>query len=305
MTEAIKEDPKPKTKSKLKGVDPKTAQPSKPKILIFGKAGVGKTWATLDFPSIFYCDTEGGANRSHYTDKLKASGGSYFGPEQGSQDFANVIEQVKALATEEHSYRTLALDSGSNLYDLARQFAAENGGDDYGRDKKEANKPARKLMSWLRRIDMNVIIICHEIPLWGIDSKGERAQIGVTFDAWSKLDYDLDLALNIQKTGPSRKARISKSRLEEFEEGSSFDWSYENFAQKYGKNVIENKGKAIVLATEEQLTRYKTLLELWKAPEGQEEKWLKAAGAESLSDMDTDKMAKITQYIEKQLKGEK
>ncbi len=35
----------------LKGTDPKSAKPSKPKILIYGKPGVGKTWAALDFPS--------------------------------------------------------------------------------------------------------------------------------------------------------------------------------------------------------------------------------------------------------------
>lgn len=296
-------EPAKKPVSKLKAVDPKTAEPSKPKILIFGKAGVGKTWATLDFPAVYYIDTEGGANRAHYTDKLKASGGAYFGPEQGSQNFENVIDEVKNLATEDHPYRTLALDSGSKLYDMARQEAAEKGGDDYGRDKKEANKPARELMNWIDRIDMNVIIICHEIPEWGLDAKGERAQTGVTFDAWAKLDYELDLALNIKKTGPSRKARISKSRLLEFEEATMFDWSYENFAQKYGKHIIENKGKVIVLASPQQLAELSTLLDVVKLPEGETDKWLKKANAETFADMDSAKIQACINMLKGKIKS--
>src|ERR1700733_12615163 len=96
--------------SKLKAVDPKAAEPSRPKITIFGKPGVGKTWGALDFPNVYYIDTEGGADLAHYTDKLKKSGGVYFGPEQGASDFETVIEQVKALATEDHSYKTLLID---------------------------------------------------------------------------------------------------------------------------------------------------------------------------------------------------
>lgn len=291
-----------KKASKLKAVDPKAAEPSKPKILLFGRAGVGKTWLTLDFPSVYYCDTEGGANRAHYTDKLKKSGGAYFGPDQGSQSFENVIEQVKALATEDHHYKTLALDSGSKLYDMARQEATESGGDDFGRDKKEANKPARKLMSWLQRIDMNVIIICHEIPQWGIDSKGERTQTGVTFDAWAKLDYDLDLALNIQKTGPRRFAKVSKSRLEGFEEGTTFDLSYEEFARRYGKDVIERDTVKLALATDGQLAEIAKLISIVKLDEAnKQDKWI-IENATNMAEVEAEKVAKIITHLKQKVK---
>src|SRR5262249_38170256 len=105
-------------KSKLKAVDPKAAEPSKPKILIFGKPGVGKTWGSLDFPSVYYIDTEGGADLKHYTDKLTKAGGMYFGPEQGSLSFASVLEQIQALATERHSFRTVVIDSISKLMNV-------------------------------------------------------------------------------------------------------------------------------------------------------------------------------------------
>lgn len=292
--------PMPK-KSKLKAVDPITAEPQKPKILIYGASGVGKTFTSMDFPKCYYLDTEGGASRKHYTDKLKASGGVYFGIDQGSQIFDNVIEEVKTLATESHEFRTLVLDSGSKIYDLARQAAAEKGGDDYGRDKKEANKPARRLMSWLQRIDMTVIIICHEVPLWGIDNKGERSQIGVTFDAWPKLNYELDLALNIQKTGPRRFARVTKSRLLEFPEESNFDWSYEEFAKRYGKEIIERQTKTIELISVEQLAEIKRLLDLVKLPEDWLDKTLTKAAVEELSELNSDQATKTITFLKARL----
>ena len=50
----------PKRVSRLKAVAPKAAEPSKPKMLLFGKPGIGKTWFSLDFPACYYIDTEVG-----------------------------------------------------------------------------------------------------------------------------------------------------------------------------------------------------------------------------------------------------
>lgn len=291
-------------RSKLKGVAPTAAQPSKPKILIFGKPGVGKTWTSLDFPSCYYIDTEGGANLKHYTDKLAKSGGLYFGPDQDSQDFATVIEQVQALATEDHPYKTVIIDSISKIFNSEISNEAERLGDKdaFGASKKPAVSLTRRLINWIDRIDMNVILIAHEKPLWG---KGE--QIGVTFDAYDKLEYELHLCLNIIKTGDSRRAIVKKSRLLEFKDADSFDWSYENFANKYGKEIIEAKGKVTVLSTPEQITELKALMEVVKLPDDQCEKWFKAAGVASFEEMDEDKMLKIIGYVKSKLpitKGE-
>ena len=54
-------------KSKLLAVAPESwLKPKKPKILISGPAGVGKTWVSLDFPSVYYIDCEQGAERDRY-----------------------------------------------------------------------------------------------------------------------------------------------------------------------------------------------------------------------------------------------
>lgn len=296
--EAVKPAP-PKPRSKLKAVDPKTAEPSKPKILIYGKPGVGKTWASLDFPNVYYIDTEGGANLGHYTDKLKASGGAYLGPEQGSLDFDTVISQIQALATEEHGYKTLVIDSISKLFNVSIADEAERLGDKdaWGASKKPAVSAMRRLVSWLTRIDMNVILIAHEKPEWGVDGKGQRVEIGATFDCWATLEYELHLCLNIIKAGPARNAKIRKSRLIGFPDGEFFKWGYKEFAEKYGKDVIEKEGKQITLATPEQIKKIRTLLNVVKLPEGQLEKWLQSANASSLEEIEQCKAQKIIDHI--------
>ena len=103
-------------RSRLKAVPPKAAAPSRSKCLVYGNPGVGKTWTALDFPTVYFIDTEGGANLPHYTNKLEAAGGVYLGPAEGANDFATVLDQVRALAEEEHGFRTLVIDSISKLF---------------------------------------------------------------------------------------------------------------------------------------------------------------------------------------------
>ncbi len=277
-----------KPKSKLTAIDPKATEPSRPKITVFGKPGVGKTWGALEFPGVYYMDTEAGADLAHYTDRLKKSGGVYFGREQGSQDFATVIEQVKALATETHPYKTLVIDSLSKIYNLEVNKEAERLGekDGFGASKKPAVRMSGTLIRWLDKVDMNVILICHEKPEW---SKGE--QIGFVPDAHEKLEYELHLCLRIVKEGESRRATVKKSRLIEFADGSRFDWSYDEFTKKYNRKVMEAAAKQIVLASPEQLAELGELLEIVRLPDGEVDKWLKKANVETLAEMPADKLA--------------
>jgi len=287
--------------SKLKAVGPKKAETKKPKVLIFGKPGAGKTFNALDFPGCYFIDVEGGATQSHYTDKLAASGGVYFGPEQGSIDFDTVIEQVQALATEKHHYKTVVIDSISKMFNTAISVEAERLGDKnaFGADKKPAVARMRRLVNWLSRIDMNVILISHEKSEWGMDGKGQRVEVGSTFDCYDKLEYELDLCLNIIKSGPIRLAKVRKSRLLGFPDGISFTWSYDDFSKLYGKEVIEKQATQIVLATDAQLKDLEKLLGTIKLPDGQEQKWLSSAQVDTWAEMSTERIAKAIEHIRK------
>lgn len=294
--------PKPapaKRPSKLKAVSPTLIEPSHPKILIYGAPEAGKTYGSLGFPNAYYFDCEGGAVRDQYKKKLIASGGVYFGEDQGSKDFATVVNEIKTLATEEHPYKTLVIDSISKLHgtSVAREEERLGDKDGFGASKKPAISLTRQLISWIDKVDMNVILIAHEKAVWGKDSKGNMTQIGTTFDAWEKLAYELDLCFQVIKTGDSRKAYVKKSRLTEFPSGESFDWSYAEFANRYGKKILETEAKPVVLATVEQLAEAKRLLEIVKLSEtDKQDKWIAENSAE-FSDVEAVKMEKIITHL--------
>lgn len=289
--------------SKLKARDPETAAPSKPKILIFGKPGVGKTWTAIDFPSCYYIDTEGGADLAHYTDKLKKAGGVYMGPADGSLDFPTVIDQFHALATEQHQFKTVIVDSISKLYASAIAAEAERLGDKdaFGASKKPAIAFMRRLVAWVNRLDMNVIFIAHSASEWGVDAKGERSEIGQTFDAWPKLEYELHLALEIFKQGAARKARVRKSRLIGFPDADVFEWSYLSFAERYGKDIIEASSKPIELATDAQVAEITRLVSTVKVDQADIDKSLTKAGAENFTELNTEQADKLIVWLKKKI----
>lgn len=295
--------PKPAKRSKLLAVSPETVEPKKPKILIYGPPGVGKTWASIDFPSVYYIDTEGGADLSHYRQKLKSAGGMYFGPDQGSLDFETVIGQIEALATEEHQYRTIVFDSITKLFNvaLADEQARLGDKDVFGASKKGPIRQMTRLIRWINRADMNAVIIAHQTDLWGLDAKGNREAIGFTFDGWAKLEYELHLIMRISKIGSGDKAmrfaNIGKSRLTGFPEGERFDWSYETFAERYGRDVIEKVAKPVVLATPDQVAEVLKLLEVVKQPEGWVEKCFTKAGVDGWGEMDSETITKCTEFL--------
>jgi hypothetical protein len=291
----------------LKALTPEQVQAGKAKMMLSGKSGVGKTWAALDFPQCYYMDCEGGAAQPQYRKKLKDSGGVYFGREQGAGDFNTVLEEIEALATVQHDYRTLVIDSFSKLY-LSEAAAAEAKvnpdtgkplGSDYGRDKKEANRPTRQLIRWIGNLDMNVILICHSKDKWGGEGK-ERSIIGTTFDGYDKLEYELDLWMELEARGQKRVAMVKKSRVEGLELGSDFEWSFAAFAKRFGnEGTLTAKAKPITLATQDQLEEIDLLNGL--ITEEQRDKYFKKAGVEKWSEMKSETLSAIIALTKKNL----
>lgn len=280
---------------KLKGHDPAQISPSKPKILIYGAPSVGKTWTSLEFPSVYYIDTEGGANLPHYAAKLKKSGAAYMGPDDGALDFKSVIEEIQTLATTDHPYKTLVIDSFSKLFNTQVALTAEameksKTEDAFGASKKPAVGLTRRMVAWLDRLDMNVILICHERSQWR-DGK----EVGITFDGYDKLMYELHLALHITKQGPSRKAKVVKSRLEAFPDADSFEWSYAAFSERYGKTVMEASAKKVEMATPEQLKAYQDLLAAVKVEPETLEKW--NAACENVAELESSMLQKRIDWL--------
>lgn len=296
------------SKPKLKGHAPELIKPRKPKILIYGASGVGKTWAALDFPDVYMIDVEGGATQPEYRQKLAASGGLYLGPDDGAASFDEVMGQIKALSSEAHDRKTLVIDSITKLFanEIARE--AERLSDagkknEFGADKRPAVSYMRSMVSWLIKLDMTVILVAGEVAEWGRDSSGERTQIGNTFDCWPRLEYELDAAFNITREGTSRIARVRKSRLSAFPQGSRFPWGYQSFADQYGVDVIEAQSVPLQLATEDQLAEIERLLGVVRLDEGTVDKWLAAADVSTWAEMPTERVAKAITHLKTLIQG--
>lgn len=288
--------------SKLKGRDPAIVEPGKIKMMTFSESGIGKTWLSMDFPKPYYIDSEGGSKRPDYQAKLKAVGGCYFGIDDGALDFPTVLEQIQALATETHEYRTLVFGSITKLFQTAIANEAERLGDKdgFGASKKPAIAFMRRLVNWIMRLDMNVLFEAHEVPKWGINPKtGQREEVGQQADVWDKLIYELDLTFRLEKRGGSRYAVTRKSRLREFPEGEVFPLEYSEFTKRYGKEFIEAPTIPIVLASAEQVSEIRKWLEVVKIDEKEIEKVFSKANAESWNELTTEQADATIAWLKK------
>ena len=106
---------------------------------------------------------------------------------------------------------------------------------------------------------MNVIVTAHSKNEYGDEMK----IVGKTFDGWKRLDYLFDLVFELTRTpsGKSRVATVRKSRLEEFPDQESFDWSYDELARRYGADKLERQASVISLADDALVDEFKRLYE--------------------------------------------
>lgn len=266
------------------------------KALFYGCAGVGKTMAAIQFPKPYIIDTEGSTNKPQYVKQIEKSGGVVL----MTVDFDEMVNELKELLTIKHDYKTLVIDSLTNLYNDLLEKAEKKVGTEFGRHYGEANKRMKQLLNLLFRIDMNVIITAHSKNEYGTN----LSVLGQTFDCYKKLDYLFDLVFEIQKRGDKRIGIVKKSRIESFPDTETFPFNYDEIANKFGKEVLERDAKPQELATPEQVKELTRLIELLKTPEEIYTKWKSKASAEEWSEMPRDAMEKCIQYLKSTIQGE-
>lgn len=301
--------------SRLKAREPKAQKVGHFKGVAYGKQGGGKSWFALQLPRPYYIDVEEGSEREQYQARLLQAGGKYMDRGDGAGSFEVVIDQVKALAAEDHPFQTLVIDSLTKLTMIENASERERIGsnDPFSSYKKAGVAKTMRLLDAISKLDMNVVLIAHEIPEWQtID--GKREQTGVMPDCYDKVSYELDLTLRILLTSKgNRVAQIGKSRILGFPEGDRFnlqvngtDTSYEEFAKRYGKDALEGPRTPTVFATPEQIAEIERLLALLKPDADEVKKKLVACKAETWSDLTSEQAdAAINKWLKKKLETPK
>lgn len=289
----------------LRAVSPEKIE-KRIKVLFYGMAGAGKTTASIQFPKVYLIDTEKGSSNSQYVKLLKDNGGVVF----HTNDFDELLNEVKSLLTEEHEFKTLVIDPLTNLYNdlvdksaIAIKEASKDktvDGTEFGRHYSMANKKMKHLLNLLLRLDMNVIITSHSKNEYGKD----MAVLGQTYDCYKKLDYLFDLVFEIQKRGKERVGIVKKTRVEGFPDGDNFPFSYAEIAKRYGKDVLERGTVPEVLATPEQVTKFKHLVNILKVEDATVNKWLTKASAETVEEFTTEKIQVCIDHLEKKINPE-
>ncbi len=288
----------------LKGKKPETIE-KRLKAFFYGAAGVGKTTCAIQFPKPYLIDTERGAENDQYVEILEKAGGAIF----QTMDFDELINEIKALLTEKHDYKTVIIDPLTTLYndllDKSAKLLKETSkdkdatGTEFGRHYTEANKQMKHLLKLLLRLDMNVIITAHAKNEYSSDMK----VLGQTFDCYKKLDYLFDLVFEVQKRGKERVGIVKKSRIKNFGDTEQFPFNYDEIANRYGRHILEREVASEVLATPEQVSKLKSLIELLKIPEETIQKWLDKANAETFDEMQSKQIEACINTLNTRIQG--
>lgn len=287
----------------LRGKEPEQIQ-KRLKLFMFGEAGVGKTTAALQFPQAYIIDTERGTE--NYVPTIKKSGSAVF----QSNSFDDIRDEIRALLTEKHPYKTLIIDPITQVYNAAQEkwqriFDKYTDGknkeiQDYGpRFWGKVKADFKSLQRMLLSLDMNVIITSHQKILYGEN----MTKLGETYDSIKGEDYVYDLVFQLVKVADKRYAYTKKERAEigknKFPE--RFEWSYDNFCKLYGKDVIEREATPVLMATPEQVDKVKKLLEVVKIDDETLGKWFDKAEVTAWDQMNDAQISGCIKLLEKKL----
>lgn len=269
----------------LKAKKPEAVQ-KRLKLFLFGPAGVGKTTACCQLPNPYIIDGERG------TENYEALINSVHGAVLKTTDMEDVIAEVKSLLTEKHDFKTLVIDPLTPIYNELLDKCEGKVGADFGRHYGAANKYMKRLVNLIMALDMNVVVTSHAKKEYGQN----LAVLGQTFDCWKASDYIFDLVIELSKRGKERWGRVAKTRIAAFPEDDNFKWSYEVLKDRCG-DILDREAQTIALASPDQITQIKELLELVRLPEDAVEKWWKKANVECWEDMGTNEIDKCIAYI--------
>ncbi len=210
----------------------KFVKPSKPayaKILIYGAAGVGKTFFSLSHPGKGYLiDTEGGAN--HYADLFPNIEVLH------TVEFDEIIKALDWLKNNAEPNSFLVFDSETIFWDALQYQKAQfmHGSEirvkqlnlsDWGVIK----RIVKNIHQMMNELDMDVIAIAHE-KTNTTDAGGVLEYIPV---GEQNIPYYFDMVMRMVKNGSTRRVEVLKNRLPNIITGEVIDVTCKTWGEAF------------------------------------------------------------------------
>lgn len=275
------------------------------KMFIYGPAGVGKTTATIQFPNAYIIDTEKGTD--FYSETISKNNSVVL----QTLNPDDIKEELRALLTEKHDYKTLIIDPVTQVYN-ATQDKWNRVFEKYAKNQKEAEIMDFGMRYWgkvkgdfkgiqrlLLALDMNVIVTSHQKDVYG----NNFSKVGVTFDSMRGDDYFFDLVFRVDRRGEDLIAYTIKERseLNKKKFPPEFVWSYENFKKFYGAKIIEKEAVPVVMATKEQIKQIKELIKVVKVDDETISKWFLKADIDNWEEMSSEMIKKCIDFVQNKM----
>lgn len=229
------------------GFEPAVMHARQPKILVFGRAGSGKTRfalgaGTKEQPALVM-DSEGGTH--FYTE---AQGFYYL--RRDTQNIVDAMRVVDALMEEDGPGAPVVLDSGTVFWTVSQDaYCARAGIEDpqFG-DWRKIKHPFQRLYSRLMILNRPIIITAHESAVYSerTNKKGRKELFvdGYKFDFEKKADHVFDIILRMMAEGGKFWAEVYKTRLAALPTGTRIDDpSYAKVIKMAGVYDHAGKGK--------------------------------------------------------------
>lgn len=288
----------------LKAVKPEKIE-KRLKLFLYGPAGVGKTTAAIQFPNAVIVDMERGTE--NYAETIAKSGSVVL----QSVNPDEIKAEIKTLLTEAHPYKTLILDPMTAFYNALqekwarifekhatneKQAELQDFGPRYwGRIKSEYKSIQRLLMA----LDMNVIITSHQKDIYATGMQ----KIGVGPDSMKGDEYFFDYVFQLENVGGKRMAKTIKERAEVGKNRfpATFEWSYENFLQFYGAEIIKKPAEPVKMASPDQIIKVKRLLDVVKIEDSEVTTWMTKANVDTWEEMTAEQIEKVIVFLDKKL----
>jgi len=278
------------------------------RVLLFGKPGTGKTYQGLFFPDLIVLDTERGADA--YKDRFDFE-------QRIVRNIPEFIEQIEFLEKGVHKFKTVMIDSLSDIFDYHQDLSAKTlGGENTPEteagislypfqlsDYRFVNSDYREILRRIRMLGMNVICTAQEKAEY--KSGGVMIPTGEIIAAAGKeVAKNFETVIRLYTKDANYYGWCSKDRTGKFPMLQEFEPSYDYFSGLIGEDIIKKPPQPTDRCSKEQRTTIRELQEALALSASTLRKALAEYKADKTSDLTHEQadalIARLTEYKEKQ-----